>query len=205
VEQAIARWPDAPRCALDVLVASGPWGEMTLVEGLGLGLFASTMAALDARHNIELAHKDDPKNKVAAVIRLLRTRLRDQGAVTVTGMLDGQDLSGEYVLLEALNIPYVGPNLHLAPNADPADGLMDVVLVPVDRRRTFDRYLTKRLGHGGPPAKLPVLRGRHLALEWTGFEIHGDDKTWPGTGHSIPAPPCAIDTRVDRGAVQFLG
>jgi diacylglycerol kinase (ATP) len=204
-EEAIARWPSAPRRTLDMLIARGPWGEMPLIEGVGLGLFASTMAALDARHNIALAHEDDPQEKVATVIDMLRTRLRDAAAVTVRATLDGEDLSGEYLLLEALNMPFVGPNLHLAPEADPADGRLDVVCVPVDQRAALDRYLKRRLSAGRLPADLPVRRGRHLVLEWTGFDIHADDTAWPGTGRPIPDEPSVIDIRVDPGAVQFLG
>jgi diacylglycerol kinase family enzyme len=200
----IAGWPDASRRGLDVLIARGPWGETCLIEGFGMGLFASTMAGLDARNNLELAHLDLAAEKISTVIGRLRARLADYPAVPVRATLDGRDISGAYVLMEALNIPFVGPNLHLSPAADPADGILDVVMVSERDRRTVDRYLAHRLDGRLPAARLPVQRGRHLTLDWTGFEVHLDDKTWPGTDTGFSLEPGVIDVRIDQCAVEFL-
>ena len=43
-------------------------------------------------------------------------------------IFDNRDLSGRYILLEAMNIHSVGPNFWLAPPADPGDGLLDLVI-----------------------------------------------------------------------------
>ena len=42
--------------------------------------------------------------------------------------LDAEELSGDYVVLEALNIRYIGSNLNLAPRADISDGFLNLVL-----------------------------------------------------------------------------
>jgi diacylglycerol kinase (ATP) len=47
----------------------------------------------------------------------------------MTIRLDGKDLSGEFIMLEALNIRSVGPNRNLTPKADINDGFLDVVFV----------------------------------------------------------------------------
>jgi diacylglycerol kinase family enzyme len=205
VEEVIGRWQTAPQRSLDMLVAKGPWGESLVVEGVGLGLFASTMAALDARRNIELVHIDDRNEKVESVIRMLRDRLSEYPTLDLQLTLDGREIPGGFVLVEALNIPFVGPNLHLAPDADPTDGLMDVVLVDVDTRADLDRYFARRLIGEVRPVTLPIQRGRILTITWTGFELHMDDATWPGTKYGIPEGPATIEIRVDPGSLQFLG
>ena len=43
--------------------------------------------------------------------------------------LDGADISGEFLAVEVVNIRFVGPNIPIAPKADPTDGLLDVVLI----------------------------------------------------------------------------
>jgi len=43
--------------------------------------------------------------------------------------LDGKEFSGDFLVLEIMNISHVGPGLNLAPNADPSDGLLDVVII----------------------------------------------------------------------------
>jgi diacylglycerol kinase family enzyme len=205
VEAVTERWASARRRSLDLLVAKGPWGESLVVEGVGLGLFAATMAALDARRNIELAHIDDRDEKVDTVIRRLRERLSEHPSYTLQLTLDGREIPDEFVLVEALNIPFVGPNLHLAPDADPTDGLMDVVLVDAGARGDLDRYFARRLMGEVRPVTLPIQRGRVLTITWTGFELHMDDTTWPGTTHAIPPAPATIEIRVDPGSLQFLG
>lgn len=198
----IAKWATASTRAVDMLVATGPWGEALLIEGLGLGLFASLMAALDARRNIELVHIDATDEKIDAVLTRLRERLADQSVLDLTMTLDGRDVSGEVLLVEALNIPFVGPNLHLAPGADASDGLMDVVIVRRSQSRELDRYLSRRLKNKTRPPSLEVVRGKHLRILWTGFAIHMDDTTWPGTKSAIPSEPAMFDLRVDPGALR---
>ena len=39
-------------------------------------------------------------------------------------LLDGEDISGAYLLVEALNTPAFGPRIKVAPEADPSDGLL---------------------------------------------------------------------------------
>lgn len=201
--QVIERWSGGSTRALDMLVATGPWGEALLMEGLGLGLFASVMATLDARRNIELVHIDETAEKIDAVLTRLRERLAEQPGINLSVTLDGRDLSGEVVLLEALNIPFVGPNLHLSPKADPSDGLMDVVVVRRHHASAFDDYLARRLMDDSLPPVLDVVRGRDLQIVWTGFDVHLDDITWPGTRSAIPDPPAILDVRVDPGALRL--
>lgn len=201
--EVIDGWSTASTRAVDMLVATGPWGETLLIEGLGLGLFASLMASLDARRNIALVDIDETDEKIDAVITRLRERLAEQPALDLTVTLDGRDLSGDVVLLEALNIPFVGPNLHLAPEADPSDGLMDVVIVRARHSRELDRYLARRLKGDAAPPSLDVVRGRDLHIAWTGFAIHMDDTTWPGSRTAIPAEPAGLGLRVDPGALRF--
>jgi diacylglycerol kinase (ATP) len=84
-----------------------------------MGLFTETMYRLDARDNADLAHLDDSEEKVTSVLQILRERLRTFTPNELKIRLDGQDLSGQYILLEVMNISYVGPNLCLAPTRIP--------------------------------------------------------------------------------------
>ena len=70
---------------------------------------------------------------------------------------DGLDLSGDYLAVEILNIRFVGPNVPLAPDADPSDGLLDVVLV--DRGRPRPAFSsTSTSGCTSPSGEMPPLR-----------------------------------------------
>ena len=56
---------------------------------------------------------------------------------------DGTDLSGDYIAVEVLNIRFVGPNLPFAPQANPSDGLLDLVLVSEAERESLLAYVQK--------------------------------------------------------------
>ena len=131
---------------------------------------------------------DAAREKVASVVQMMQERLEDYPATTLNVTLDGQDVSGDYLLLEVLNTQLVGPNLSLAPDADPGDGVFDVVLYRRRARRT--RKLLDELPDGSTRlSQLTVRQGRRLETVWTGFSMHIDDKAWPGTESAFPREP----------------
>jgi diacylglycerol kinase family enzyme len=204
LEALIDGWIDGSLRKVDVGIATGPWGSTCFIEGIGMGLFAGTMARLDARENLELVHLNEAKEKLASVVQMMQERLEDYPPTKLKVTLDGHDMSGDYILLEALNTRLVGPNLSLAPKADPSDGLFDVVVVPQDDRHKLAKYLSScRKGQRHLPG-VTVRQGRHLQVDWTGFDLHIDDETWPGTASTFPLEPSTIDVRIDPCAIAFL-
>lgn len=204
IDRLIAGWSGARRTKFDVGAASGPWGSSYFVEGLGMGLFTDTMARLEARKNIDIAHHDLTSEKLVAVLNIMKLRLERCPAIRLKLTLDGRDLSGEYILAEAINIPYVGPNLCLAAGADPGDGLLDVVLVSEDERELLGRYLSDRLKGKTDCAVLNVYKGHHLHIECDCFPIHIDDDLRMKNGPPTPFSSAEIDVTLDSGALEFL-
>ena len=78
----------------------------------------------------------------------------------------------------------LGPELRLAPAADPGDGLLDVVLLTGEKRDALLAYVEARLD--GADAELPALgtrRGHELTLlPPDGAPLHVDDDPWPVEG-----------------------
>ena len=79
-----------------------------LVESVGAGLFAGLLAS-GSRKKLKKG-----KSPVESGLRRLREAAQRCEALEISAALDGRDISGRYLLLEAVNLPYVGPNLHLA-------------------------------------------------------------------------------------------
>ena len=201
LEQVVRGWKDARRVKLDLGVASGPWGRRAFVEGIGAGLFACALPHVDESRTID--NIDRPDARVAYALQLLREDLRRCPPVSLRATLDGDDLSGEYVMLEALSLPYVGPNLHLAPDSRPGDGWLSVVLVGPAERARLTEDLKSWQKEKPRLAVLPTRRGRHLVIEWTGFPLHIDDEMWPGNDVAPPRPPARVEARL-VGAVEML-
>ena len=169
----------ARRVRFDVGQAAGPCGARTFFEGAGLGLFTDVMRSLDARKAKRAPAPAHAGERLAGALRALQEALRGYRAHDLRVKLDGEDASGRYLLVEAMNVRLVGPNLFLAPDADPGDGALDFVLLPEERRGEFGEYLSYRLEGKQEAPYLEVRRGRRLEFVWDGSVVHFDDGAWP--------------------------
>jgi diacylglycerol kinase (ATP) len=202
VIELIPSWSSARCLNFDTGVATGPWGTRHFIEGAGLGFFTSAIGHIQA--NETMTQLNDTEVKLNYALQLLRERLDKAPATKVTASLDGKSISGDYILLEAMLMQYVGPNLHLAPDSIRDDGLFDVVMVAeADREALRDHLHDSEDGTLWPP-EFKTRRGKHLRLEWTGFPVHIDDKVWPVKGKKRPKPQATIELEVEGKTIEFL-
>jgi diacylglycerol kinase family enzyme len=206
-EELVRSWTDARRVRLDVGIACGPWGERYFIEGLGAGLFASLLVRSEeneAKREKERKTKR-PKHVVDNALRRLKEAAERDEPVEIAAQLDGVDISGRYLLFEAVNLPFIGPNLYIAPDTKAGDGQLEVVLVPEAQRGRLVRYLDHWQENRERLSLLPSRRGKHLQIEWTGFALHIDDKLRPKKKADADDVAGLVDVRVDGAAVEFLG
>jgi diacylglycerol kinase family enzyme len=197
-EELVRAWPEARRVRLDVGVAEGPWGERYFVEGIGTGLFARLLAKPGG------SKVKKSKRPVEGGLQRLAGVAKDYEPLEVSAKLDGKDISGRYLMLEALNLRYVGPNLHLTPDKRPGDGEFDVVLVTEEQRSRLLYYLEHWQDNRERLAVLPSLRGKRLEIEWTGFELHIDDKLKPKEDARPKEIAGHVEARLDGDTIEFL-
>jgi len=197
----VAGWKRARHVSFDAGIAKGPWGSRYFMEAFGVGLFACTMPIADESR--KLKSLKDADARVAHALGLLRRRLEDCPSHALALRLDGKDVSGDYVLLETMNMVFVGPNLYLAPDLDPDDGMLDVVVVTsAERDKLHDSLATWQEGRLEHP-RLTSHRARLIQLEWTGFEVHFDDEAWPKDDDEPPALT-HIEVTVEHDALKFV-
>jgi diacylglycerol kinase (ATP) len=106
--------------------------------------------------------------------------------------LDGHDFSGEYLMVEIMNVPYAGPNLKLAGEADPSDQLLDVVLVSKDEQDKLRDYLRANRQDAAFQPLLRSRRARTIKLTWNGCALHIDDGPWPNKKKKVTPEPTTI-------------
>src|SRR5690348_10334149 len=116
----IAGWQRGFVRNFEVGIARGPFGERRFVEGVGAGVFAWTIPEADASGTLESLTQTE--HKITYALQMLKDRLERCPPVKLTATLDGDDVSGEYVLFEAMITRYIGPNLYLAPESATGDG-----------------------------------------------------------------------------------
>ena len=197
-EELVRGWSRARRVRLDVARIKGPWGERHFVEGIGVGLFAELLGRSAA------TPPKKGKRPVEQALRRLKRLAEGCEAIEVAATLDGKDISGRYVMLEALNLPYVGPNLHLAADSQPGDGQFEVVFITEAERPRLLQYLDQWQDNRERLAVLPSRRGKRLRMRWTGVPLHIDDKLRPKTGAEPGQTAGVVEARIDGTTVEFL-
>jgi diacylglycerol kinase family enzyme len=197
----IASWEKGQLVPFDTGIAEGPWGKRSFIEGFGTGLFPRAVPHIDA--NETMAEIADVEVKVTYTLQLLREYLEKCPATEVKGTLDGENISGRYLLFEALLTQFIGPNLPLAPNILLDDGLFDVVMVHDHDREKLHEHLATWQEGALWPGEFKTRQGARLEIEWRGFPVHIDDKVWPREGED-PKPAGGVTLAIEPKALEFL-
>jgi diacylglycerol kinase (ATP) len=158
-----ASWAGSEVRPVDVGTARGPWGESRFVESVGIGLLGHLIGP---EVGDELAGTDEARAEARRAARTLRPLERRVE-------LDGRDLTGGYLLLEAMNIRCAGPNLWLAGHARPGDGKLEIVRA-LERDRASLVALADTFGTSR--STLATERGNRLTIWCRPDELHVDDE-----------------------------
>jgi diacylglycerol kinase (ATP) len=90
--------------------------------------------------------------------------------------VDGINLSAKLLLLEILNTRSIGPNLLLAPDADPGDGEFEVVLVTEEHKERFASFVLDKISGAQETYAFQTFKGKNIRMSWEGTHMHVDDK-----------------------------
>ena len=168
-------------------------------EGFGVGAFAETAAALTAQDRAgsgESSREAELARDVAALCERSRTQTPFEAEVHV----NGQVIYASLLMLEVLNIGRLGPNVELAPDVDPADGLLDVVLVEESQRELLTKFLAETEADRRVAPPFTAVRGNEVRVKLpSGLVAHIDGNT--------SELPSSVDVNlgIQRHAVRFLG
>lgn len=188
LDAAIDAWSASTVTPLDVGVATGAWGEHRFVESVGGGLVTHGIVVMDRQPWHAEARPD---------VRLTRARgchadlLDDIVPVEWAIDCDGAVQVAPLLLFEALNTPFIGPNLGLAA-ASPFDGQLTVVVAYAEHREALQDWLLRE--PGAPPPPLPSWSAREISVS-RADRLHVDDTVVDGT---------EVRLCLDAGAVGVL-
>lgn len=162
----------------DVPGVSGRWGTHRFLESVGLGLFAAVLrdAQREERaEGIDTGMQDlnnGRGDRMRDALRRLKPVWRQIEA-------DGVDLSGDCFFVAAFNTPSIGPRLALAPDADPGDGFLDLLVITEQERDALARYLAAVDDDPAARLSVPTRKCRNVILDWDPHDGHLDDQPWP--------------------------
>jgi diacylglycerol kinase (ATP) len=177
----IGRMSSAQLSRLDIGRVAGDGHEANFVEAAGAG-FMGAMLAEGRRASVRLVSAvrgmiSLGRNHWVSTAERVAEHVRTEVAHSFNIIADGRDLSGEYIAVEAMNIASIGPRISLAPDANPGDGQVDLVLACPAEREALARYIESR-GATSERPPLTVHRVRTVEMDWPSSDAHVDDELW---------------------------
>ena len=157
----------------------------------GAVLAAGFDAVVNERANSMTRPRGARRYDLAILVELARLRGREYEIE-----LDGEVFTGPGVLVAVGNCASYGGGLRIAPDADPTDGLLDVVFAePMGRGALMRLKPRLRRGTHVSDARVRVWRARRVVLRAEGIVAYAD-------GERVGALPLALDCV--PGAVRLL-
>lgn len=171
--EVISRLKSPVRSFFDIGQVTSPWGVDYFLESFGYGLFADLLYYYEPEKGKSILRS------ISAAVQRLSNPHPHPGRV----LMDGVDISEDYLMLEVLNTSSMGPQVKLAPSADPCDGVFDVVRINESNRDNLLAYVKGLLNES--LEELPsveVSRCRRIEiLPEAGFPFHADAEVRPRT------------------------
>ncbi len=156
---------------------SGADCEKHFLESVGCGLLTRLIGSGKSDKPVRQSAFSNGHEELHYRVETLCALLEQFEASDYQIHIDGRDLSGRYLLVEAMNISHIGPGLELAPGKDPGSGLLELVLVHSDERAKLTQYLAAvRLGRKSY-SSFTRISGKKVELKCPAAEIHIDDKS----------------------------
>ena len=143
------------------------------LEGVGYGIFPALMQKMRNKDEKLFLSLD---TEINYSLQVLHDLILDYDAEYLQIQVDGEDKSGKYLLAEIMNIRSIGPNLMIAPGADPGDGELDVVLISESQREQLANYVLNKLKGVEDPFAFNSIKAKSISLQADNSHVHVDDE-----------------------------
>lgn len=194
-EEVVKTWDEKNIKKIDVGVIEGLSEPNFFLEGFGYGIFPLLMEKMKEKEEESFLTLE---MEIKYSLQVLHEIILSYQAENLQLELNGVDHSGKYLLAEIMNIRSIGPNLLLAPGADPGDGELEVVLVPESQREEFANYVMNKLNGNEDPFILNSIKAKSIRMHCDDNHFHIDDELiWIDN-------PAQIKIEVFEGLLKFF-
>ena len=171
---ALARgWSLDTRVLIDVGVVADDQGEHLFLEGVGTGLMPRGIKR--GRNDPGKEQANTAAEEVDWARQMFLDALRDLRPHRSRLCIEGDNIEGDYLLVEVLNVASVGPRLRLSAETTPADGLLSVVIAAEEDREAIASHLNLPWDDDDNHAWLKSWRTKTVEVSgWS--EYHVDDE-----------------------------
>ncbi|HEX6225141.1 MAG TPA: diacylglycerol kinase family protein [Chryseolinea sp.] len=194
-EEIIQSWKQHELKKYDVGRIDGIKKNKFFIESYGHGVFPRLMKEM---RKLDKSQFENPEQKIKTALQLLYNIILNYKTKLCRLNIDGEDYTGKFLLVEIMNTSSIGPNLHLAPFADPGDGAFEVVLISEAQREEFAKYVKGKLNGKKEDPFFTVLKAKKLQIYWEGTALHVDDE------HVVLDEPADVKIEIQPGLLEFL-
>jgi diacylglycerol kinase (ATP) len=169
----IRRWHHYHLKSFDIGKIHGVRDDLFFLEGVGYGIFPRLMKTM-SKLSDDVGDSVDERLNAARLV--LCEIVQDYEAKPCTIIADGAEYSGNFLMVEVMNIRSIGPNLVLASNADPGDGELEVVMVSEEHRKRFQSFLQSQIDGAKPDFNFTTVRAKNVRIISECKDFHVDDE-----------------------------
>ncbi|MCX2839639.1 diacylglycerol kinase family protein [Salinimicrobium sp. MT39] len=162
------------KTGFDIGIVEGVEEAGFFIESIGCGIFPKLVREMKALDDDE--KQDEIKKSRETLVKVIDF-YEAREAIIIAG---DKEITGKFLLIELMNIRYIGPNIELAPNAETGDGYFELITVREERREELKSYIEDHLNEKNTAKKLEdfadLLKVKSLRLKWIGKDVHIDDE-----------------------------
>jgi diacylglycerol kinase family enzyme len=161
----VASWHLEKHMAFYPIAVAGPWGRCRIIEGIGFGAIEQAIAELPRKTSFSRARGKYAEAALNAPAEDLKVRI------------DDEPVTGSFAVLELTKFPFVGPNLHLAPDIDIGDPSFSICSIGdgARERQKMAKWLTEP---NAAPAPVSVRRAKRLEISGRFRQARIEGRLW---------------------------
>ena len=166
------------------------------LEAVGFGVFPKLVSEMKKKEDKSAAR--EIQESLETLLDIVKNYKAEKAEIkTAEGTI-----SDTFLLVEIMNIRFIGPNFELAPQADPGDGFFQLVMIPESSRQDLVQYVEKCLREEESPLELGKFVQAQLVKEvnfkWDGKDVHIDDHLVEDYAGEI------FEIKIEEGRLQFI-
>lgn len=195
VPETIASWKTGAIKKYDIGRIEGLEETHFLVEGFGYGIFPRLMKTMK---KVDKEKKNTPETAMQTALEELHHIVLSSEARHYHIEVDGHDHSGRFLLVEIMNSRSIGPNLELAPHADPGDGSFDMILVSEEERKSLAAWVKQQSNGEDAAFDFHSIPGSKVEIHTEDTLLHADDEL------ISLKEPANVTIELQAGVLEFL-
>jgi diacylglycerol kinase family enzyme len=146
--------------------------NMFFLEAFGFGIFPNLMNNMhDEQKKFERIEEEINYARKMALKTIDAYKPRECSI-----KIDGADHSGEFLLVEVMNTPLIGPNLGINPLGNTSDGTFEIILVSEAEKEKLKEYIEGKIAERTSLPTFSTLKGKNIEIKWKGARAHVDDE-----------------------------